>query len=192
MSLFYILFNMKLICAQQKKKSRTYIWILRILGSLLFITSLGFNQNSTLIDTDLSFAIQKQYPSWYAFFADLLLLVLAIGLLAIFFSLVLKIAKNHKLSKKTILKIKKTDIFLIRSFLNILSMLTNLAFSIFLSIFVWSLALPSISYIFNFNLPQFNTQPVIFSMGIVGLVLFFESFEIFKKKIQHFFCIRCF
>jgi len=54
----------------------------------------------------------------------------------------------------------------------------------FVSVIIWELSKFILQNFSIFNLPNYTTQPVVFVMVILGLIVLVESFESWKNKIR--------
>lgn len=166
--------------------TKTRAWTLRIFGILFLYVGFSFGPYGTLSGTPLMRSINTVYPTWQAFIADI---VITIFILAVSFVLLHTIflwQKNRHTKKRMFQITKFLDMFLIRNVLDLFSIITRWSIAC-----VCALAIMIISQTINLGyVPRFSTQPIIFSIAMIGIILIIESFAFWQKKLHHLFCLN--
>jgi len=192
LSYHHAILNIK-ACAHLPKHHWATQWLMRVAGLFFLYTSLTVPSGVTLMDTELIVFLQEEFPTWFAFLAELGIGMIIFALTVVLFTVVLYVTKKEGASGKVVDWFKKIDNKLIINFLNSLYFLTRWTISFAVAALVWFTVVYGLAKLSGgfLTLPSYAEQPVIMIMGILGIALVIASVHAWKKKIGHLFCIHC-
>ena len=174
-----------LICSH-KIQSKTRTWALRICGLLFLYIGLSFGPVDTLRDTALLKSISSFYPNWQSFLTDVIVTILFLALFSFSMHALLLYERNHKASKRIRKITRWLDARAIRNFLEMMSILTRWSMALLISILIMSaLQKTKLGYV-----PSFATQPIVYSIAILGCMFTIESFAFWQIRLHRLFCIQ--
>lgn len=181
-----MLYRSDMLVCPHKIQNKTRTWTLRICGLLFLYIGFSFGSVDTLRDTALVKSISLFYPNWQSFLVDVILTILFLGILSPSIHALLLYEKSHKASKQIQKITKWLDILAIRNFLEMLSVLTRWSMAFVISFFIMSV-------LQNIKLgivPSFATQPIVYSIAVLGLIFCIESFAFWQIRLHRLFCIQ--
>ena len=174
----------KIFYPTQKKHNKFLLWLQRIFALIFLYATLTLPAGLKLTDTPLVNTIRKEYPTWYHVMYDVLLTIIILSVIMFVFKALILYNKKHPFSQKYIIWIKKMDGKFIQNFLNFDFFVIKFLLATLLSVIVWGVLKLILQNFSIFNLPNYTTQPVVFVMVILGLIVLVESFESWKNKIR--------
>ncbi|PIZ95943.1 MAG: hypothetical protein COX80_02810 [Candidatus Magasanikbacteria bacterium CG_4_10_14_0_2_um_filter_33_14] len=174
----------KIYYPNQKIHNKILLWIQRIFSLIFLYATLTLPTGLKLMDTPLVTTIRKEYPTWWHVAWDIVLTIFILGIIIFVIKLFLLYTKKHHTSQKYINWLKKMDGKFIQNFLNFDFFVIKFILATILSLVIWQILKQVLQYFPIFHLPQYSTQPVVFVMVILGLIIFVESFESWKNKIR--------
>ncbi|MDD2656117.1 MAG: hypothetical protein PHQ18_00910 [Patescibacteria group bacterium] len=174
----------KIYYPNQKTHSKILLWLQRVIAFVFLYATLTLPAGLKLMDTPLVNTIRKEYPTWWHVAWDIVLTVLILGIIIFVIKLFLFYTQKHHSSQKYINWLKKMDGKFIQNFLNFDFFVIKFLLATLVSLIIWELLKLLLQNSSLFNLPEYSTQPVVFVMVILGLIILVESFETWKIKIR--------
>lgn len=181
------------ICPTHAKEPWYVAWPLRALGALFLWTSMTLPSSVTLRNTPLVRTIKTAYPTFGAIGKDILVTIIVLGILGVALNKLLRAIKRRRENSSWIRLLTKIDKRFFSQFMGILFFFTHWGIVCMMGLFFWFTIIFLVTSLFpaTFSLPAFETQPIIFFMGIVGLGLLIDSINVWQERLAHHFCIRC-
>ena len=165
-------------------------WGYRLLGVFFVYTSLSIPAGPTLLDTPLVTTLQAEYPTWYHVLWDIFLTLLILGIVANILKLFVGLAKEHRVSKHVINRLKKIDTRFFRALVSFEFFASRWLIGTLVAIGIWHVVAPLLAAVFSWHVPAYAEQPVIMVIGIFGILLIIESIGWWQQKMQKYFCMH--
>lgn len=180
------------VYAHYKPKHWTLRWFYRLFGLLLIWTSITMPASVQLIDTPLVLKLQTEYPTWFAVLKDIFFSIIILGGISIVLNFFLKYARHRNVSKKIVSTLHRLDTRAFSHFLSFLFFVTRWIFGIILALALWYTIVTFVQSLLPdiLRAPTYETQPVVFVMGILGLTLIIESINLWQRKMRRYFHLR--